>query len=78
MIANCAFLAGLVLLLVTFWLMGQLEFLAPYKHLIAAEYLWVILGALVLREHDGDFRLFVRGIGLTSPHQSVGQRPRRG
>jgi hypothetical protein len=48
MIANCAFLAGLVLLLVTFWLMGQLEFLAPYKHLIAAEYLWVILGALVL------------------------------
>ena len=48
MIANCAFLAGLVLLLVTFWLMGQLEFLAPYKHLIAAEYLWVIVGALVL------------------------------
>ena len=39
MIANCAFLAAMVLLLSAFALLGQLEFLAPYKHLIVARYL---------------------------------------
>ena len=48
MIANAAFLAAMVLLLLVFSVMGQLEFLAPYKHLILAQYLWVILGALVI------------------------------
>lgn len=48
MIANCAFLAGLVLLLAAFWLMGQLEFLVPYKRTILAHYLWVLVGAAVI------------------------------
>jgi hypothetical protein len=47
MIANAAFLAAMVLLLLAFFVIGRLEFLAPYKHLILAQYLWVILGALV-------------------------------
>ncbi len=46
MIANSAFLAAMVLMLVTFGVAGQLSFLAPYKHLIVGEYLGVILGAL--------------------------------
>ena len=48
MIANAAFLAAMVLLLLAFSVLGPLEFLAPYKRLIAAQYLWVILGALVI------------------------------
>ena len=48
MIANAAFLAAMVLLLVAFSLLGPLAFLAPYKRLILAEYLWVIVGALVV------------------------------
>ena len=36
MIANSAFLAAMVLLLVVFVLMDQLAFLAPYKRLILA------------------------------------------
>jgi hypothetical protein len=48
MIANCAFLAGLIMLLTTFSLMGQLEFLAPYKRTILAHDLWVLLGAAVV------------------------------
>jgi hypothetical protein len=47
MIANAAFLAAMVLLLLAFTVVGRLEFLAPYKRLILAQYLWVILGALV-------------------------------
>jgi hypothetical protein len=38
-IANCAFLAAMVLLLGAFALLGELEFLAPYKHLVIARYL---------------------------------------
>ena len=45
MIANSAFLAAMVVLLLLFWVMGQLEFLAPYKHAILPRYLWVIVGA---------------------------------
>ena len=48
MIANAAFLAGMVLLLLAFSLLGPLQFLAPYKRLIAADYGLVILGALVV------------------------------
>jgi len=43
MIANSAFLAAMVLVLILFVLMDQLSFLAPYKKLIFAEYLWVIV-----------------------------------
>ena len=47
MIANAAFLAAMVLLLLAFSLLEPLEFLAPYKRLIVAEYGLVILGGLV-------------------------------
>ena len=46
MIANSAFLAAMVLLLAAFFLAGQLNFLAPYKHFILREHLAVIVGAL--------------------------------
>jgi hypothetical protein len=48
MIANSAFLAAMVVLLLLFWVMGQLEFLAPYKHAILPRYLWVIVGSIVV------------------------------
>jgi hypothetical protein len=48
MIANAAFLAGMVLLLIAFSLLGPLQFLAPYKRLIVADYGLMILGALVV------------------------------
>jgi hypothetical protein len=48
MIANSAFLAAMVLMLVLFVVMGQLEFLAPYRRLIFGQYLWTIVGSLVL------------------------------
>jgi hypothetical protein len=48
MIANSAFLAAMTVLLVVFLVFGQLEFLAPYKRLIFGQYLWTIVGAIVL------------------------------
>lgn len=48
MIANSAFLAAMVVLLLLFWIMGQLDFLAAYKHAILPRYLWVIVGAVVV------------------------------
>lgn len=48
MIANTAFLAAMILILLLFFVMGQLEFLAAYKHSIFPRYLWTIVGALVL------------------------------
>lgn len=48
MIANSAFLAAMTLLLVVFLVVGELEFLAPYKRLIFRQYLWTLVGALVL------------------------------
>ena len=48
MIANSAFLAAMILLLVLFVVLGDLEFLAPYKRLIFGQYLWTIVGAIVL------------------------------
>jgi hypothetical protein len=48
MIANSAFLAAMVLMLLAFVVVGQLNFLAPYKQLIIQQYLTVIVGALVI------------------------------
>jgi hypothetical protein len=48
MIANSAFLAAMVLMLVVFAIVGQLSFLAPYKRLIVHQYLTVIVGAIVV------------------------------
>jgi hypothetical protein len=47
-IANSAFLAGLVVMLLTFFIAGELSFLAPYKGLILRQYLTIILGALAI------------------------------
>ena len=47
MIANSAFLAAMVLVLLVFFLMDQLAFLAPYKRLILQQYLWTIVWTLV-------------------------------
>lgn len=48
MIANSAFLAAMVIVWLLFWVMGQLEFLAPYKHAILPRYLWVVVGSVTL------------------------------
>jgi hypothetical protein len=48
MIANCAFLAAMTLLVLVFVVFGELTFLAPYKRLIFGQYLWAIVGALVV------------------------------
>jgi hypothetical protein len=48
MIANSAFLAAMVLLLLVFGLMDQLAFLAPYKRLLLTQYLSVIIGSAVV------------------------------
>ena len=45
MIANSAFLAAMVLLLLVFTLMDQLSFLVPYRRLIFARYLRVLVAA---------------------------------
>ena len=48
MIANSAFLAAMAVLLLVFWLLGQVDFLAPYKRLLFGQHLWLIVSALVL------------------------------
>ena len=48
MIANSAFLAAMVLMLITFFVAGELSFLAPYKHLILGGYAAVIVSALAV------------------------------
>jgi formate-dependent nitrite reductase membrane component NrfD len=48
MIANSAVLAAIVLLLLTFELLEELAFLAPYKRVIFHDYLWMIIGSLVV------------------------------
>jgi hypothetical protein len=48
MVANSAFLAGLIVLVVVLELTSQLTFLAPFKHLIAQQYLGVIGAALLV------------------------------
>ena len=47
MIANSAFLAAMVIVLLLFVLMDQFSFLAPYKRLIVSRYLWVIVWLLI-------------------------------
>ena len=46
MIANSAFLAAMILLLLAFSILGQVEFLAPYRHVIFVQHLWVVVGGL--------------------------------
>jgi hypothetical protein len=48
MMANSAFFAAMVVVLLAFWLLGQLDFLVPYKRLVFGRYLWVIVSAAVL------------------------------
>jgi len=48
MITNSAFLAAMLLLLVAFAVLGQVEFLAPYKYVILRQDLWVVVGGLVV------------------------------
>ena len=49
MIANSAFLAAMVMLLVAFWLAEQLDFLAPYKRVIFIHHLgFMVLAAVVV------------------------------
>jgi hypothetical protein len=48
MIANSAFLAALITLVLVLELMSQLTFLAPFKHLIFDQYLWYLVGALLV------------------------------
>ncbi len=48
MIANSAFLSAMIVLLLAFAVLGEVEFLAPYKHVILGRYLGVIIGVLVL------------------------------
>jgi hypothetical protein len=45
-IANSAFLAAMVMVLLLFVLMDQLSFLVPYKRLIFTRYLWVVVTAI--------------------------------
>jgi hypothetical protein len=47
MIANSAFLAAMVVILLVFSGLGQLDFLTPYKHAILPRFLWLIVSALV-------------------------------
>jgi hypothetical protein len=48
MIANSAFFAALLVLVLSGWLLGELAFLAPYKRLIFGRHLWLIVGVAVL------------------------------
>jgi hypothetical protein len=48
MIANSAFLAAMVLLVMGFLLLEQVSFLSPYKGLLLERYLWTIVGAVAV------------------------------
>lgn len=48
MIANSAFLAAMAVLLLAFWLLGEVDFLAPYQRLVFGRHLWLIVGGAVL------------------------------
>jgi hypothetical protein len=65
-IANSAFLAAMVLLLLAFFVASQLSFLAPYKTLIVGQYLPVIVGALAITFLNlfAVFYLIARGLFL--------------
>ena len=48
MIANSAFFAAMAVMLLAFWLLGQLDFLVPYRRLVFGRHLWLIVSAAVL------------------------------
>jgi hypothetical protein len=48
MTTNCAFLAAMVTLMLTGWVLGQIDFLAPYKHFLIHQYLWYVVSAIGL------------------------------
>jgi len=48
MVANSAFLAVVVLAVLSSLLLEQLSFLIPYRRFIVTNYLWEMIGALVL------------------------------
>jgi signal transduction histidine kinase len=48
MMANSAFLAAMLVILLLFWLLGELQFLAPYKHVLFPRYLWVVVGSVLV------------------------------
>jgi hypothetical protein len=48
MIANSAFLAAMLVVLLLFWLLGELQFLASYKHVLFPRYLWVVVGSVLV------------------------------
>ena len=59
MIANSAFLAAMVLMLIIFGLMDALEFLEPYKRLIFSRHLDVIVPAGSLAQFGIFFALLL-------------------
>ena len=48
MIANSAFLAAMLLLLLVFWLLGAVEFLVPYKRHLMDQYAWFLIGGVAV------------------------------
>ena len=48
MIANSAFLAAMLMVVIGFFIVGQLSFLSPYKRLILERHLWMIVGAVAI------------------------------
>lgn len=75
MIANAAFLAAMILLIVLLVLLGELEFLAQYRGVIVTEYRWYILGAILLVFLNmfgwcylGTRRLFLKETGQKLAH----------
>jgi hypothetical protein len=75
MIANSAFLAAMVLVLLVFSLMEQLAFLAPYKRLIVHRYLWTLVSILIVMFvnlfalfHAINRRLFLKDTGRKLAH----------
>lgn len=66
MIANSAFLAAMVLMLIVFGLIDALEFLAPYKRLIFSRHLDVIVGGafILFLNLFAFFYLATRGLFL--------------
>ena len=87
MIANSAFLAAMILLLVVFVVFGQLEFLAPYKAAVDFEKIYYGLGnrqekkretfvaqlTFVLRDQIPNAMVLVNPLGMTITYFRVDQ-----
>jgi type IV secretory pathway component VirB8 len=54
MIANSAFLAAMVLMLVTFFVAGELSFLAPYKAVVEFDKVYTGYGNRLERSRETD------------------------